>query len=137
VYNSLPHILGLGDKVMPKLPNITFEECDISPNDIDLSKELEDTFGKFEIEESALIVLKFFQSKGNWEPFTREEFMPWYWRSGYTKSFNFEALIREAWDEPGWYGGYLLLDNGVEIYPTIRLVEKAYKRHPVQRIPME
>lgn len=70
----------------------------IKPSDIDTSPSLHwfGAFGKMEREISARWIVRFCQSRGNWEPFTYENVERFYNDGGY-EGFVFNGLI-----DPGY-----------------------------------
>jgi len=82
----------------------------IRPNDIFIDKHLYNSFGKYETEASAGIIIKFCQQKNEWSPFTKAEIDKF---SG--PVFYFNGLLEKSVITLGGDGRYRVTDDFIEI----------------------
>ncbi len=73
------------------------------PSDIDLSDGLSETFGKCEVEEAAVALVRFFQEKGRWTQFTFEELLAFYKTKGLDPEYMLFGLLGSWIDYTGLF----------------------------------
>ncbi len=70
----------------------------ITPDDIDLSRHLWDSFGNHETETSAYWLVSLAQKRGaGWEPFTQDQIEAFYSRTYREGRFSFNKLISHGY----------------------------------------
>lgn len=108
----------------------------VNPIQIDASKHLFSAFSNMETEISAGYIIRMFQEKGNWQPFTQEEIEEFYSRSGHTDGFTFNALIddkRERLFDGKTHtiqGGWIVRRKDGQYEVTEKFIEKAFESSP-------
>lgn len=106
------------------------------PEDVDLSEGLSSTFGKVEVERAAENLVRFFQSRGAWCPFTKEELLAFYRTQLPDEDPEkvFFGLFGGWFDDGALTGGWKIAPQLVVRYPDERyritnLFMEAIKNH--------
>ena len=104
------------------------EAIEIRPFDIDINNKTQiGCFGKSELEQDALWIVKFCIERGSWSPFFKKDFLDFYHKQTGSWDFEFRGLIHSFEDFP--YGGvsgggYLFVDSEEKIFISVGFVER-------------
>jgi hypothetical protein len=100
---------------------------DIRPRDINLEVHLTG-FGKSEVEETAAVLVKFFQHRDLWESFRLEDFLRFAEKEGHRRGLF--GLIGAWWNSSLALSGVYVTDTFLVAYPdgTVAVTEEFVRR---------
>ena len=97
----------------------------IQPSDINLTSGLCSTFGKAEVEKSAVGIIRFFKSKGQWISFSLLELLDFYKKDSLDQNEIFFGLLC-PWEDDGMF--YTMLgETSFRLPPPYFVVSFDYK----------
>ena len=97
---------------------MSIQHCPIQPSDIDTTRHFWDSFGKYEPETSANLIVRFCQKKGKWTSFTKKQI------DKFTKQdFRFNGLTSRNY----------ITKTGDKYSPTTAFVSRCYDASPATK----